>query len=125
MAESPARKRRPGRSDPSSGSGSGSGSGSRSGRRLSGRQLAQRAQQELAEITGLEPEGVTSLERAEDDTWKVTVELLELERVPPTDDVLGSYQARLDENGDLLGYERVERYTRSKVVGRQKVNRGS
>jgi gas vesicle protein GvpO len=119
MAEkSPERKRRPARPA------SGSGSGRRSSRRLSGRQLAQRAQLELAEITGLEPEGVTSLERADDGTWNVTVELLELERVPPTDDVLGSYEAHLDENGDLLGYDRVERYTRSKVVGRQQTDRG-
>jgi hypothetical protein len=118
MAErSPERKRRPGRSNP------GSGSAPRSGRRLSGRELAQRAQQELAEITALEPEGVTSLERADDDTWMVTVELLELERVPPTDDVLGSYEAHLDENGDLLGYERVARYTRSTVGARQKADR--
>jgi hypothetical protein len=100
MAEKPpARKRRP-------------------SRRQTGGQLAQRARQELTEITGLEPEGVTSVQRSDDGTWRVTVELLELERVPPTDDVLGSYEAHLDENGDLLGYERVERYTRSQVVKR-------
>jgi hypothetical protein len=109
MADKPARKR-------SSASGeSGSRSASRSSRRPSSGELAQQARQALAEITGLEAEGVTSLERVDDGTWKVTVELLELERVPPTDDVLGRYEARLDENGDLLGYERVERYTRSQV----------
>jgi Gas vesicle synthesis protein GvpO len=121
MAEkSPARKTR----QASGESGSGSRSGRKSGRRLSGGQLAQRARQELAEITGLEPEGVTSLERSDDGTWKVIVELLELERVPPTDDVLGSYEAHLDENGDLIGYERVERYTRSQVGSGQGADRG-
>jgi gas vesicle protein GvpO len=112
MAEkSPERKRRPA-------------SGRGSSRRLSGGQLAQRARQELAEITGLEAEGVTSLERSDDGTWTVTVEMLELERVPPTDDVLGSYEAHLDEKGDLISYERVERYTRSQVDKRQEADRG-
>jgi hypothetical protein len=121
MAEKPtARKRRPSRSD----SGSDTASGRRSRQRLSGGQLADRARQELAEITGLEPEGVTSLERSEDGMWKVTVELLELERVPPTDDVLGGYEAHLDENGDLIGYERVARYTRSQVDSGQRADRG-
>lgn len=121
MAEKvPARETR----QPRRGSGSGSRSERRSGRRLSGGQLAERARQELAEITGLEPEGVTSLERAGDGTWNVVVELLELERVPPTDDVLGSYEAQLDDNGDLIGYERVERYTRSQVGSTQRADRG-
>lgn len=110
MAEkTPARKRGQARGEP------GSRSAPRSGRRLSSGQLARKARQALAEITGLEAESVTSLERAHDGTWRVTVELLELERVPPTDDVLGRYEAHLDEHGDLLGYERVERYTRSQV----------
>ena len=81
--------------------------------RLSGGQLAQRARQELAEITGLEAESVTALARA-DDIWSVTVELLELPRMPDTDDVLGSYEAQLDDSGELLRYRRVRRYPRSR-----------
>ena len=79
----------------------------------SGAQLAARAKEELAEITGLEAESVTSLERDEDGTWRVTVELLELERIPNTDDMLGSYEAELDEEGELVGYRRLRRYARS------------
>ena len=66
----------------------------------------------LSEITGLDAESVTSLERVDDGTWKVTVELLELSRVPETDDMLGSYEVELDETGELLGYRRLRRYTR-------------
>jgi Gas vesicle synthesis protein GvpO len=80
--------------------------------RLSGGQLAQRARQELAEITGLEAESVTALARA-DDIWSVTVELLELPRMPDTDDLLGSYEAQLDDSGELLRYRRVRRYPRT------------
>jgi hypothetical protein len=82
---------------------------------LSGAQLAQRARHDLSEITGLDAESVTALERQDDGTWKVTVELLELQRIPETDDVLGSYEAQLDEGGELLGYRRVRRYARSQA----------
>ena len=90
-----------------------SGRPGRSEGRFSGAQLAQRARRELAEITGLKAESVTSLQRDEGGTWKVTVELLELSRIPETDDMLGSYEAGLDENGELLGYRRLRRYSRS------------
>lgn len=83
--------------------------------RISGAKLAQRARDELAEITGLKPQGVTSLEQQDDGTWIVTVELLELSRVPETDDVLGSYETEVDESGELLGYRRVRRYPRSQA----------
>ncbi|MQA03160.1 MAG: gas vesicle protein [Streptosporangiales bacterium] len=85
----------------------------RSTRRPSGAQLAKSARDELAEITGFSAESVTSLEQVDDDTWKVRVELLEVERVPDTDDVLGSYEVQLDGDGGLLGYRRVRRYPRS------------
>jgi hypothetical protein len=88
---------------------------------LSGGELARRARSELAEITGHEPEAVTSLERVEDGTWMVRVELLELSRVPDTDDILGSYEAQLDENGELLGYRRLRRYSRSRAGDEQMV----
>jgi len=81
----------------------------------SGPQLAQRARDQLAEITGYQAEGITSLERAEDGTWFVTVDLLELERVPETDDLLGSYEAQVGEDGELLGYRRLRRYARSQA----------
>ena len=85
-------------------------------RRLPAAQLAQQARRELAEITGLEAESVTALVRNEDGTWTITVELLELSRIPETDDLLGSYEVELDERGELLGYRRVRRYSRSQAV---------
>jgi hypothetical protein len=82
--------------------------------RLSAAQLAQRARRELAAITGLESEGVTALERGDAGTWRVTVELLELSRIPETDDMMGSYEAQLDESGELLRYRRLRRYARTR-----------
>ena len=59
-----------------------------------------------------------------DGTWKVAVELLELSRIPEANDVLGSYEAELDESGELLGYQRVRRYARSQRNERQSVGEG-
>jgi hypothetical protein len=87
------------------------------GPRLSGAQLAQHARKELAGITGLEAESVTSLTRADDGGWTVRVELLELSRIPNTDDMLGTYEADMDENGELVGYRRIRRYSRSQSDG--------
>jgi hypothetical protein len=89
--------------------------GDRDDRDLSGAQLALAARKQLSAITGMKAESVTSLKRADDGTWRVTVELLELSRVPSTDDMLGSYEAELDERGELLGYRRRGRYTRSQA----------
>ena len=84
-------------------------------KRSPGAQIAKRAREELAEMTGLEPEGVTSLEQAEDGSWQVTVELLELSRIPETDDMLGSYEVELDEDGEVIAYKRRRRYSRSQA----------
>jgi hypothetical protein len=88
-------------------------------KRLSGPQLAMRARRQLSEMTGMEAESVSSLQRDEDGTWTVVVEVLELSRVPSTDDVIGSYEVELDEDGELIGYERIRRYPRSKAEERQ------
>jgi hypothetical protein len=85
-------------------------------RRLSVGQVAECARRELIGITGLEPEGVTSIEPGDDGMWTVTLEFLELSRIPPTDDVLGTYQASVDPSGELLGYRRVRRYARSRLA---------
>jgi hypothetical protein len=78
--------------------------------------VADRTRRALVGITGLEPESVTSLEQGDDGSWKVTVELLELARIPQTDDVLGTYEASVDASGELLGYRRVRRYPRSWLI---------
>ena len=76
-------------------------------------EVAQRARRELAAITGLESERVTSLEPRDDGTWRMTVEMLELQRIPETDDVLGAYDMVVGASGELLCYQRARRYPRS------------
>jgi hypothetical protein len=76
------------------------------------RELLQTARREVAELTGRRVETVSGLRRDGDESWIVTVEVLELERVPSTADVLAEYEVRLDPDGRLLSYRRGDRYAR-------------
>src|ERR671939_271022 len=58
--------------------------------RLSASELSQAALTTVEELTGYRPEAVTGLEW-DGEFWRVTVDALELERIPNTTDLLGSY----------------------------------
>lgn len=97
---------------------SSSGSGrARSSRPARAGEIAANAARQLAELTGREPEGVTGLERSEDG-WIVSVDVLELRRVPATADVLASYEVEVTGRGALRGYRRVARYVRGSTSER-------
>ena len=87
----------------------------RSNGRVRAAQVVRSAIEQIAELTGRPVEGVLGLERRDDDGWVVTVELVELRRVPDSTDVLGSYAVALDAHGELEEYRRVRRYYRSQV----------
>jgi hypothetical protein len=74
------------------------------------------ARELLSELTGLKPGTITAIDR-QDDGWRVTIEMLELERVPNTMDVLGSYEIELGNDGQVRGYRRLRRYHRSSTEG--------
>ena len=76
--------------------------------------IAKHAREQLSELTGRTAESVLGVER-NDDGWHVTLEVLELERVPNSTDLLGCYLVELDDDGDLTGYRRVRRYSRGQV----------
>ncbi|MCG2826693.1 MAG: gas vesicle protein [Thermoplasmatales archaeon] len=52
------------------------------------------------------PESVISVNK-EGKEWKVLAEVLERRAVPDTQDILGRYELRMDEKGELLGYKQV------------------
>jgi len=78
------------------------------------REIVRRAKEQLAAVMGRRADSVSGLAR-EDDGWRVTVEVVELERIPPSTDVLASYEVQLDRDGNLVGYERIRRYVRSQA----------
>jgi len=80
-------------------------------------QLAKRAMHTVAELVGCPAEGVTSIRRNGDDSWIIVVEVLEVERVPETTDVLASYEAEVGSDGDVISFTRVRRYERAQTEG--------
>lgn len=82
--------------------------------RSSPQDIAARAVEQMQELINRPVEGVTGLERNGEE-WTVTLEVLELQRVPTTTDVLGKYEVTLDKDGDLTGIERTRRYPRAEA----------
>jgi hypothetical protein len=81
---------------------------------VSAPQAMRRAAAQLRELLGRAPESVSAV-RPTDDGWQADIEVLELERVPSTTSIMASYRVLLDEEGELVAYERTRRYTRGQV----------
>jgi hypothetical protein len=77
-------------------------------------EIATRAKDQLTALTGLKATTVSSLSHDEEG-WHIVAELIEMKRIPETADILASYEARLDEKGNLLNYQRTRRYMRGQV----------
>jgi len=78
------------------------------------KEIAVRAAEQMQELLGKPVEGVTGLVK-DGDEWTVTLEVLEMQRIPNTTDVLGSYEVKLDTDGELTGAERIRRYPRGEA----------
>jgi hypothetical protein len=78
-------------------------------------EIALKAKQQLNALTGLRPDTVSKLLK-EGEGWRVAVEMIEIKSVPDTKDLLATYDALLDESGDVLSYERKSRYRRGDLV---------
>jgi hypothetical protein len=80
-----------------------------------GSEIVQRAKEQLAQLTGLKPGTVSALSKDEEG-WHVTVDVIEMKYVPDTRDVLAAYETLLDDEGNLLSYQRTRRYRRDQVT---------
>ncbi|MBM9506273.1 gas vesicle protein GvpO [Actinacidiphila acididurans] len=83
-------------------------------RPVSAATAARLAAEQVMDLTGREPQGVTSLDRT-DQGWRVGVEVVETHRIPDSTDILAVYRVDLDEDGELLSYRRDERYYRGRA----------
>ena len=77
--------------------------------------LARLAAGYVEEMTGKELEAIILLERRDDGGWTVGVEVVETRRIPDSTDILAVYEAQVDEEGELVAYRRVKRYSRCQV----------
>ena len=68
-----------------------------------------RAKAQLEALTGRPVNGVVAVE-PEDGVWRVTLELVELERIPASTNVIGRYELVVDDDGGLREFARTQRY---------------
>jgi hypothetical protein len=83
--------------------------------RISAREAIERVRGELPQLLGHPVESVLGAEPGDDKGWSVTVQVVELARIPPSTDVLGAYDVTLDGQGELQSYKRRRRYYRNQA----------
>jgi hypothetical protein len=96
----------------SNGASASSGSSSRKGQ--SAREVVISAIEQVQDLIGRPVESVTGMEKNGSE-WNVTLEVLELERVPNTTDVLGKYEVTVDKDGEVTSANRTRRYNRAEA----------
>ena len=83
---------------------------------LTASEAAKAALSQIAELTGKGAEGITKVQRTEDG-WSIGVEVVEDRRIPSSADILATYEATIDADGELMSYRRVRRYPRGRGDG--------
>jgi hypothetical protein len=68
----------------------------------------------LAELLGKDSESVSGVNRS-DEGWSVSLDVVELSRIPPSTDLLATYDVTIDESGELLDLVRTRRYMRNQA----------
>jgi hypothetical protein len=67
--------------------------------------LIERAREQLAEVIGLKLSSTLSASK-DDRSWLVSVEMIEKKSIPDGMDILATYEARLNDEGELLEFSR-------------------
>jgi hypothetical protein len=82
---------------------------------MDGQQIALRAKEQMSGITGKKADTISGLTKDEQG-WHVTVDLVEMRRIPESSDMLATYEVLLDTDGQMLTYKRTRRYLRSETM---------
>jgi hypothetical protein len=84
-------------------------------RKLPPMEAVARARAQLEQLLGRPAETISSFSADGSKGWVVTVEVVELERIPESTSLLASYEVKLDGNGELVEARRLRRYSRNQV----------
>lgn len=80
--------------------------------------LIERAREQLAEATGLKLS--TTVGASKDDKgWRISVEMIEKKSIPDGMDILGTYEAWLNDKGELLEFGRKKLRRRIDTEGQE------
>lgn len=83
--------------------------------RLRFRDAVQVARECLESVAGKQPESVSGANRSDDGGWVISFDVVELDRVPSSTDVLATYEVALDAAGELDDLTRVRRFSRAQA----------
>lgn len=72
----------------------------------------------IEKLLNKKAESVVSVAK-EGKEWKVLADVLERRAVPDTQDILGRYELRVDEKGELLGYKQVLTKRRADLIAEE------
>jgi hypothetical protein len=72
------------------------------------------AKDQLTVLTGRIPDSVSGLRRS-DNGWRMKIDMVELERIPPSTSVMATYEVELDRDGNVIGYEQDRRFIRGQA----------
>ena len=82
---------------------------------MTGSDIAQIAKQSLVELTGLKADTVSGMSKDEAG-WHVNVDMIQLKRIPEASDVLATYETVLDDQGNLVCWQRTRCYQRGQML---------
>ena len=77
--------------------------------------LIEKAREELSKLTRLKASSTVGVIKDEKG-WHISVEMLEKKSIPDQMDILATYEALLDDEGNFLGFERKSMRTRMETV---------
>jgi hypothetical protein len=77
-------------------------------------ELLETARTSIEQLVGQPVDSVSGVQ-ATDGGFRVDVEVVEVSRIPPTTDVLATYQVDLDADGEVTGFTRTNRYYRNQT----------
>ena len=74
--------------------------------------LAERAKEQLAEVTGFSPVAAVGGFKDEEG-WHIQVDVLEMARLPESTDIIGTYMVTLDPEGNMVKFKKKRSRLRS------------
>jgi Gas vesicle synthesis protein GvpO len=77
--------------------------------------LVARIRQDFAPLVGKSVESISGIKKEEPDGWRLTVEAIELERIPPSTSVMATYEVVVDGQGQMTEFHRLRRYYRNQA----------
>lgn len=80
----------------------------KSSKKIPMEEIIQIGRQRLIELVGLKPLAVVEAIPEEEGIWLLKMEFVEREGIPNTMDMIGLYEAQLDNHGQLIGYSRKD-----------------